>query len=179
MRIGSVVVSLLLAAIVSSAWAEPELVVVVRHAEKADEPAGDPALSAAGQARAAALADALADAGIDAILTTQYRRTRETAAVIAQRSGLEARVVEAGRGDTAAHVDEVANAVRAEHGRVLVVGHSNTAARIVAALGGPALPDLCETSYGHAFVMSRRADGYSLLRLRYGAADPPPETGCQ
>ena len=37
----------------------PSLVVLVRHGEKATDPAGDPALSAAGQERASALIDAL------------------------------------------------------------------------------------------------------------------------
>jgi phosphohistidine phosphatase SixA len=174
----TVLAILLMTGIVSVVAAEPDLVVVVRHAEKAKMPLGDPALSDAGQARAKALADALAYAGIDAIFTTQYRRTRETAALLAQHTGVEAKVVDAGRGDTAAHIAEVAHAIRAERGRVLVVGHSNTVAGIVAALGGPTLPDLCDTSYGHAFLLVPRDRKVALLHLRYGEADPMPASDC-
>jgi hypothetical protein len=53
-------------------------VILVRHAEKADEPGADPALSAAGEARARALADALRDVKVAAVLTTPYRRTNAT-----------------------------------------------------------------------------------------------------
>ncbi|HRQ64045.1 MAG TPA: phosphoglycerate mutase family protein [Xanthomonadaceae bacterium] len=178
MSLRSVLAVLLLAGTGSAAVAEPSLVIVVRHAEKASGPGVDPGLSATGQARASALADVLADGGIDAILTTQYRRTRDTAAVLAQQLGIVPGVIDARRGDTATHVAEVADAVRAESGRVLVVGHSNTVARIVVALGGPDLPDLCETSYGHAFVLVPGPDKASLLRLRYGTADPPAGEGC-
>jgi len=57
----------------------PAPVLLVRHAEKAAEPADDPPLTAAGAERAQALATALQDAGVTAIITTQLRRTRETA----------------------------------------------------------------------------------------------------
>jgi hypothetical protein len=57
----------------------PALVLLVRHAEKAAEPADDPPLTAAGAERAQALATALQDAGVTAIITTPLRRTRETA----------------------------------------------------------------------------------------------------
>ena len=46
----------------TTARAEPSLVIVVRHAERAPEPRGDPSLSAAGNQRAQLLADTLADA---------------------------------------------------------------------------------------------------------------------
>lgn len=159
--------------------AQPDLVVIVRHAEKASSPAGDPPLSAAGEARAAALADALEHSGISAIITTSYQRTRSTAQVLAERTGIQPQVIEARRGSTEAHVEAVAAAVKALAGRVLVVGHSNTVARIVEALDGPALPDLCETSHAHAFVLAPGPGGPALQHWRYGATDPAPTEGCQ
>ncbi len=66
--------------------------IFVRHAEKALIPVGDPGLTEAGQRRAAELARQLVDAdviaGIDAIYSTDYRRTVETAQPIADALGL-------------------------------------------------------------------------------------------
>ena len=152
-------------------------VILVRHAEKATDAGGDPPLSAAGKARAEALAAALADAGVSAILVTPLRRTRDTAAPIAQELGLVPQEI-AVDGGAATHANAVAEAVRAQSGVVLVVGHSNTLAPIIAALGGPVLPDLCETSYAHAFVLGGIDAEPRLQRWRYGAADATPEAGC-
>lgn len=168
---------LLLLLLATAAQAGPQTVILVRHAEKASEPAGDPGLSAAGQARAEALAAALADAGVDTVLTTQFQRTRATAAPLLAARGLTPTVIDAA-GDTAAHVAAVAAAVRESGGTVLVVGHSNTVPAIVAALGGPALPMLCETSFSHAFVLQGLDATPRLQRWRYGAADAAAQPGC-
>ncbi|MDO9453176.1 MAG: histidine phosphatase family protein [Stagnimonas sp.] len=159
--------------------AMPDLVVLVRHAEKATAPADDPALSATGQQRAEALAQALEHASITAIITTQFRRTRDTAQPLAVRLHIEPLMVATRRGESAAHVPEVLAAIQKQNGNVLVVGHSNTVAQIAAALGGPALPDLCETTYGLALVLQPQVKDAALLRLRYGAADAASQAGCQ
>lgn len=148
------------------------LLILVRHAEKAAEPAEDPPLSEAGQRRAQALATALADAGIRHIVTTQWKRTQETARPLAQRLGLLPRVVETRRG--ADHGAELAALLRELQGPVLVVGHSNTLTPLLAALGGPRLPLLCESSHAQLFVWQAG----SLLRLQVGEPDPPAAPGC-
>src|SRR5690606_6878517 len=102
-----------------------QVVLLVRHAEKAQEPADDVALTAEGSARAEALAAALVHAQVDAIITTQFRRARETAEPLAKRLGITPMVVEAGS-DTGAHARAVADAVRRAGRTVLVVGHTNT-----------------------------------------------------
>lgn len=162
---------LLTAALALPAAAAPDLVILVRHAERGTEPAGDPALTPAGEQRAQALAQALAGAKVNAIVTTQFRRTRDTAAPLAKVLGIQPQVVDAKAG----HVQAVADAVRAQSGTVLVVGHSNTVPAILAALGGPALPELCETSYHHVFVLR---PGVSWMRLSYGAPSAAPAVGC-
>lgn len=175
-------VTLLLAGLLlpwPAAQAMPDLVVLVRHAEKATAPADDPALSAAGQQRAEALAQALEHAGITAIITTQFRRTHDTAQPLAAQLHIEPLVIAARRGESAAHAAEVVEAIRQQSGTVLVVGHSNTVAEIAAALGGAALPDLCETTYGLALVLQPQREGATLLRLRYGAAEAAPQADCQ
>jgi len=166
--------TLCLALCCSALAAAPSEILFVRHAEKAAEPSDDPALSEAGERRAQQLAAVLADAGIRHIVTTQWRRTRDTAAPLAARLGLPPQVVATRRG--VKHADEVLALLQGLQGRVLVVGHSNTVPELIAALGGPRLPMICESSFGHLLLL-RPADA-SLLRLRYGAADPPPAPDC-
>ena len=156
------------------------LVLLVRHAEKGADPPGDPSLSTAGEGRARALAAALRDAGVTAVITSQFRRTRETAQPVATARGVTPEVVAVGREGISDHVKAVASAVRRHPGEVvLVVGHSNTIPSIVAELGGPRLPDLCDSSYGHLFVLRLGEEGARLVRTRYGAADPEPGPGCE
>ncbi len=155
--------------------AMPDLVILVRHAERAAEPAGDPGLTPAGEQRAQALAQALAGLRVNAIVTTPLRRARDTAAPLAKALGLTPQIVEA-RG--AAHAPAVADVVRAQTGVVLVVGHSNTVPAVIAALGGPKLADLCETSFHHAFLLQLGTEPPRWARLSYGAPSEPAAAGC-
>ena len=124
-------------------FANAQMVIVVRHAERADDGASpgtsmtaspDPELSAAGKARAQKLAAMLGDAGITAIYTTEYKRTKDTAAPLAAKTGVMAEVVLAR--DAAALIAKVK---LHKTGAVLVVGHSNTVPAVVKALGGSAV----------------------------------------
>jgi phosphohistidine phosphatase SixA len=163
------------------AAADGQLVVVlVRHAEKAATPGDDPDLSPAGKIRSEALAEVLADAGVDAIITTQYRRTQQTAAPLASARGVIAQVVRAG-GPAAEHAREVAAAVRAltTGSLVVVVGHSNTVPAIIGALGGPGMSDLCETEYASLFTLVLAGDRPArLVHSRFGTPDPPAQADC-
>ena len=151
------------------------LVIVVRHAEKAAVPGDDPPLSEAGAARAAALARVLRDAPVRAVIVTPRRRTGETAAGVVAARGLTPVVVPFAA-NVADHARAVADAVRAAGGgTVLVVGHSNTVPAILAALGAPRLPDLCDAAYANLFVVrpgTTAAERATLVRASYGAADP-------
>ena len=158
----------------------PSLVLLVRHAEKAAEPASDPPLTAAGVSRAQALAAALGDAGVTAIITTQLRRTRETAQPLATARGLTPEVVPISRGAIAAHVEAAVAAVRRHAGGVvLVVGHNNSVPAIIAALGGPRLPDICESVYANLFVLVPSGREARLVKSHYGAADSDPGSECK
>ncbi len=159
--------------------AQARTVFVVRHAEKVDA-SRDPELSEAGKARADALARALADANIDAVITTQFIRTRETARPTAEARRLTPIVV-AASADAAAHVKAVADAVRARPAgeSVLVVGHSNTVSAIVAALGGSRVPDICDAHYANLFVLVVPDSGATrTARASFGAPDREEPT-CQ
>ncbi|MGH7448491.1 MAG: histidine phosphatase family protein [Longimicrobiales bacterium] len=162
---------LVLAALITSwaagsALAQSTTVIVVRHAEKIDDSA-DPLLSEPGRARAEALADALADAGVSTLITTQYQRTRLTAAPLAERLGVAPTLVAAsGR----SHVEDVAARVRelANGGTIVVVGHSNTVPAIIRALGGPDVGGIDDAEYDHLFILTLSDSGVRLIRSRYG-----------
>jgi broad specificity phosphatase PhoE len=148
-------------------------VVLVRHAEKAAEPANDPSLSDEGRERAEALLAVLADARVGAVVVSPFNRTRETAAPVLRANDLTAVEVPIGR-DLASHIQAVADAVRARPPgeTVLVVGHSNTIPAIVTALGGLQLADLCDHQYAVLYVLSVPVTGPArLVQATYGAPD--------
>ena len=157
----------------AAAAQEPTVVILTRHAEKAGDRGDDPALSRAGRARARALVRALAHERIDAVITTQYRRTRETAEPLAQARHLAPEVVDVHRGD---YVRRIAESIRSHHAGqgVLVVAHAESVARIIAALGGPRLPDLCDWQFGDLYTLVLRPGHTpSLRQSRYGARVRP------
>jgi broad specificity phosphatase PhoE len=154
---------------VHTSSAPPTVVLLVRHGEKAAQPAADPPLSDAGSARAKALAGVARDAGITAIITTQYLRTRATAEPTATALGITPEIVNAG--PVAQHAKAVADQVlRHVGGTVLVVGHSNTIPAIVGALGAPQPKELCDSEYDQLFVVIIGDTGPPrLIRSKYGA----------
>ncbi|MFI5311287.1 MAG: histidine phosphatase family protein [Gemmatimonadales bacterium] len=162
----------------AAAQPAPTVVIVVRHAEKAAAPANDPPLTAAGAARAKALAAVLADANVQAIISTPLVRTLETARPTAEAHALAVQTVPVG-GPVADHARAVAAAVRKHPGTtVLVVGHSNTVAAIIAALGGPKMPDLCDSQYSNLFTLVLDGASARLVRASYGAPSPDPDASC-
>ena len=153
---------------VPSPKAPPTVVILVRHGEKGTQPPQDPPLSEQGQARAMALVNVARQAGVTAIVTTQFERTRKTAEPTAVELKITPEVVQAGG---AAHAKAVADQVlKHAGGTILVVGHSNTVAAIVGALGAPQPKDLCDSEYDQVFtVVLGDAGPPRLIRSRYGA----------
>ena len=153
----------------------------VRHAEKAAVPADDPPLTAAGEARALALADTLAGVGLRAIYSSQYARTRATAAPLAARAGLDVTVLPIAGPDVDATLRAQVRQIAAEtfSHRALVVGHSNTIPTMIAELTGEPMADLEDTDYGTLFVVTLdghpddlAASDVALDRRRVGGPDP-------
>jgi broad specificity phosphatase PhoE len=146
---------------------EGTVVVLVRHAERADDDPRDPTLTETGRARAEGLALLLRDAGLTAIWSTDYRRTRETASPVAEATGLEVRLYDP-RGEEA--LAALADTLRATPGRHLVVGHSNTTPALVRALGGDPGADIAEDEYDRLYVLTLGPDGtVATTLLRVGA----------
>ena len=137
-------------------------VVMVRHAETV-QAADDPGLSGEGNERARELARMLEFTGIDAIYTSEFQRTRQTAAPVAALIGVEPVAL------PAADLRKLVQALTREHRgeTVLVVGHSNTLPRLADALGEP-IADIAETDYGNIYVLRSGPFVPSwMTRLRY------------
>lgn len=138
-------------------------IVVVRHAEKADQ-SNDPVLSAPGTARAEALAKVLATLEVKAVYVTQYQRTALTAAPLLKAAGLTAIQVHS---DATA---ELVERMKKEHPGdvVLTVGHSNSVPRILKLLGAAETVTLGDNDYDNLFIVVPAASGPpTLLRLKY------------
>jgi broad specificity phosphatase PhoE len=116
-------------------------VYVMRHL---NTPAGqaDPDLLPEGQRTAEALVSWFQGEPPAAIFVTDYKRTRQTVAPLAARLGLTPIVY------NPADTPGLIARVRAEHGAVLIVGHSNTVPDIVAALGGTRPAALVHEDFG-------------------------------
>ena len=161
----------------AAAQSKSTVVILVRHAEKAATPADDPPLTPAGAARAIALADALKGSSVSAVITTPLARTQQTALPLATLRNLNLEVVSLG--PTNIHAQSVADAVRKHAGQtVLVVGHSNTLAAIIFALGGPPMPDLCDSQYSDMFTLVLDGPSTRMIHSTYGAPSPDPAASC-
>ena len=154
----------------------PRTVILLRHAEKADDDPRDPTLSAAGVERALALARLLARARPTRLIASEFRRTQATLAPLAEDLGLRVETIAAGKSDELVRAVDAADAGTT----IVVAGHSNTVPLIAARLGAP-LPDLevgrqgpvlREDEYDRVFVLTlpARESGAApaLLELRYG-----------
>lgn len=168
---GSILV-LCVAAATVWAWATAgsTTVIVIRHAEKdLSVSATDPPLDAAGAARAQLLANMFGDGRelgrLNAIYVSPALRNRLTAAPLAARLGLTVTVAPAD--DT----ESLARRALREHagGRVLIVGHSDTVPKIVAALSGNSqVPEIADGEYGTMYIVAvPRIGRANLLRLNY------------
>jgi broad specificity phosphatase PhoE len=148
--------------------AAQKLVIVVRHAERADggpvasamTGVQDPPLSAAGTARAARLATMFADAGVKAVFSSEYRRTQDTAKPLADKLGLQVQTI------PAKDLPGLVARLKSQHAQdvVVVVGHSNTVPAIVKQFGGGEIT-VPEDDYTSLFIVVP-ATG-TVTRIRY------------
>jgi broad specificity phosphatase PhoE len=148
-------------------------IVVVRHAEAESGSSDDPPLSEAGRRRAAELAAAVRHAGISLVLTTQLRRTIETAAPLVQASSAASENMAVERGAVAAHIEAIRKRVAAEEPDrgIAIVAHSNTVPLIVEALSGIAVAEIGHHEYDRLFLIVLERDRPPrLIESRYGAA---------
>jgi 2,3-bisphosphoglycerate-dependent phosphoglycerate mutase len=154
----------LVCAQVSCAQSDITTVILVRHAEKADDGTKDPPLSEAGTARAGKLAAMLKSQSIDAVYTTKFKRTQQTIAPTAMQSKLVQSVYESM--DRAA-LEEL---TKKHTGKtILICGHSNTIHIMVNALMGEELmSQLADSDYENLIIISVPKSGKpKMTRLSY------------
>jgi phosphohistidine phosphatase SixA len=144
------------------------VVFLVRHGEKADL-GKDPELSTAGHERAATLAKTLSSAEIEYVHSSDFIRTRSTAAPTATEYGLEVELYDPR--DLSALVEKL----RRTGGRHLVVGHSTTTPSMVELLGGKPSSVINEMGeFDRLYVVTIGKDGAaSSVLMRYGKAYYP------
>lgn len=137
----------------SSKPASPDAVYyLVRHAEKQLD-VKNPPLTEEGKERALDLAKLLEDVPLTAIYSTDYVRTQDTAAPVADAKGLN--VISYDPSDLAAFSTELLS----EDGYILVSGHSNTTPPLAGHLGAePGTPIVEATEYNRLYVITRRGD---------------------
>ncbi len=137
-------------------------VYLVRHAEKLapTEAPGGPALTVCGRQRADALALQLSSVHLTAVFSTDYRRTRETAAPVATRRLLPL------RGYDPENLADLAKTLRRSGQDVLVVGHSNTTSVLAGLLVDEDWPELDESEYDWLYQYVGTPDGGKVYRYR-------------
>lgn len=136
--------------------------IVVRHAEKAGDDPRDPSLLPSGRQRAEKLAAMLRSAPLRAVYATPFRRTQQTAAPAAHEHGLTVLTY-----DPAEPASAFAGRLLAAHrdGTVLVVGHSNTAPSLAAALCECEVAPMPETEYGRHYRLIAEHGGPARLEV--------------
>ena len=143
---------------------QPLIVFLVRHAEKVDS-SKNPALSPAGKTRATSIARNLEDANIKFVHSTDYLRTKNTAAPIAKKAGLKINLYDAG------NLPSLVQKLKRKGGRHLVVGHSNSTPKLAQLLGGEPGPKIHENEYDRLYIISIFKNGVTnTIRMRLGEA---------
>lgn len=152
----------------------PRTVIVVRHAEKAAEPAGDPPLDERGRARAERLAALLRHSGVTHLFSSEFQRTQETLRPLG--TAVEANVTIVAAREGRALLSALDNLPR--HSVAVVAGHSNTVPDLVAALApgsflvqrARASLAMTEADYDRIYCVTQWGPGRTdagVLELRY------------
>ncbi|HEX6574695.1 MAG TPA: phosphoglycerate mutase family protein [Gemmatimonadaceae bacterium] len=149
-------------------------VYLVRHGEKMSETDRDPDLSDKGRARAESLAVALRDSGVNMIITTDLKRTMQTAAPLAKLRHITPKVIPIGM-SVQSHMNRVVDEIKSHEGAtILVVGHNNTIGHIASKLAGGNIGDLCTDEYANLIIISMTKGRVAKILLEsYGVPDPP------
>ncbi len=148
---------------------QPTTLILVRHAEKADDGTDNPHLTLEGSRRAEELSYLLDHVQLTAVYSTPFHRTRETAEPSTRRQAKKIRLYQP---NETAFLERVLE----EHsgGNVLIVGHSNTVPAMANVLTGTEdFPWLNDSVYDNLFIVTVLEMGKAkVTRIRFGAHTP-------
>jgi len=132
------------------------VIIVVRHAEKASDDPKDPSLSEQGKARANKLASVLKDSRLEAVFTTQFKRTQLTGQVAATQNGLQVQARAATKENSGTYTADLLKEIQKKyHGKtVLIVGHSNTVPEVVKHITGVDIVPIGENEFDRLYVIT-------------------------
>lgn len=144
------VLLILMCTTVSLAQQKITTVIMVRHAEKGDDGTKDPDLTQEGYERASRLSKMLKETKVDAIYSTNYKRTTNTVQPLAKSKGLEVQQYEVGKKDAIREM-----LIKYQGGTVVICGHSNTIPAIANLLTGEEVyKDFDDTDYDNLLILS-------------------------
>lgn len=141
----------------AQAYPQDKLIILVRHGEKAvreSDENPDPELSEAGKQRAERFKKVIGEYRPGAFYSTDYRRTRDTIAPLAQKRHKEIKIYDPK--DPQALIDEI---MKSKTKRFVIAGHSNTIPGLANLIGEKELfRNLNESEFG-AIYLIRIEDG--------------------
>jgi len=132
---------------------------LIRHAEKnrSSETPDDPELMEAGQLRAERWAAHFEDIELDAVYSTDYKRTQETAAPVAKQKGLEVQSYDP------RNLYDSDFQTQTQGKTVLIVGHSNTTPSFVnSIIAENKYPSISDTENGMLYKVSLFKEGHEV-----------------
>lgn len=135
---------------------------LVRHAEKTKDKK-DPALTEVGEKRAQDLAERFKNTPLTKIYSSDYKRTRDTAAPVAAAKGLKVTLYDP------RDLEKFSKNVLSETGHILIVGHSNTTPSLSGLLGGQSGDPIVEaTEYDRFYIIARNGKNIESRIEKYG-----------
>ena len=138
-----------------------QTIYLIRHAEKVADGSKDPALTDVGKVRADTFAKYFKDKGLKAVFSSDYIRTRDTAAPTARIYGLDVLIYDP------RDLKAIAATAKKRGDTVLIVGHSNTTAVLANILSAGDLPNLEDHHYDRIYVIKLKDDGTGAVRIEH------------
>lgn len=162
MRFRILLMLLLAMGIASACATQPEgdyTLYLVRHSEKRSDEGKDPGLTDAGKYRSGQLARWLQGKDINKIWSSDYQRSRDTAAPSLSELGLELTLYDP------RDLPALVNKLRENHKNALVVGHSNTTPDLTRLLCQCVISDMDESEYDLLYVVSVSSNETKVEKL--------------
>ena len=140
---------------------------LVRHAEKQADQGKDPALNEVGKYRSAQLASWFQDKDIREIWSSDYKRSRDTAAPLALSLGLELSLYDP------RDLPALTSNLLEHRKNALIIGHSNTTPDLARLLCQCEIADMDESEYDRLIAVTINGENTSVDTLTQNALFQP------